>query len=242
MNNLEAMLVLQAYRLGGQDASDPQFSEALKQARTDPELAAWFEEERAIDTRIQTRIKAAAVVPPDLKSKLLALRSVVRPTPWWRRPGWLAAACFAVLVGIAALVTMRSTPRFADFRQAMLKHHLQKDEHFSFMTNDIASIRQWLSERNMPANFDLPAQLRDMIEGCKIVDWNGEKVTLLCTMYGKDHVDVFVIDRSRFRELKPSAAPRYTRSDGLTTAVWRRGGRTYLLASSVDEQQLRRIF
>src|SRR5258706_136048 len=39
MNNQEAKLILQAYRCGGQDASDPLFAEALEQARRDPELA-----------------------------------------------------------------------------------------------------------------------------------------------------------------------------------------------------------
>ena len=83
MNNQEAKLILQAYRCGGQDASDPPFAEALEQARRDPELQKWFAEENAIDARIQTSLQTAVPVPRELKSNLLALGKIVRPTPWW---------------------------------------------------------------------------------------------------------------------------------------------------------------
>ncbi len=42
MNNQEAKLILQAYRLGGQDAADPLFQEVLEQLKRDPDLAKWF--------------------------------------------------------------------------------------------------------------------------------------------------------------------------------------------------------
>ena len=57
MNNEEAKLILQAYRPGGQDANDPRFREALEQARRDPELARWFANEQALDSRISTKVQ-----------------------------------------------------------------------------------------------------------------------------------------------------------------------------------------
>jgi hypothetical protein len=42
MNNSEAKYILGAYRADGQDAAEPAFAEALRQAETDPDLGGWF--------------------------------------------------------------------------------------------------------------------------------------------------------------------------------------------------------
>ena len=96
MNNQEAKLILQAYHPGGRDASDPLFAEALEQARRDPELQKWFADEQALDSRIQSKLRTAVLVPRDLKSNLLALRKINRPVPWWFQPMKLAAAAAVV--------------------------------------------------------------------------------------------------------------------------------------------------
>src|SRR6266404_4308438 len=108
MNNQEAKLILQAYRLGGQDAGDPQFEETLEQVQRDPELARWYAEERAIESLIQSKIISSAVVPAELRNNLLALRKLVHPAPWWKHPAWLAAAAAIVLAASFALVGVRS--------------------------------------------------------------------------------------------------------------------------------------
>jgi len=97
MNNQEARLILQAYRPGGEDASDPLFAEALEQARRDPELQKWFAEQNALEARLQTRLERAIPVPRGLKSDLLALRKISR-VPWWFQPMKLAAAAVVVLL------------------------------------------------------------------------------------------------------------------------------------------------
>ena len=88
MNNEEAKLILQAYRPGGQDANDPRFREALEQAQRDPELARWFANEQALDSRISAKVQAAIKPPAHLKSQLLAQRKIVRPVAWWKMPAW----------------------------------------------------------------------------------------------------------------------------------------------------------
>ncbi|MGH7994491.1 MAG: hypothetical protein ACREDQ_13300, partial [Limisphaerales bacterium] len=112
MNNQEARLILQAYRCGGQDASDPLFAEALEQARRDPELRKWFAEENALDARIQTSLQTAVPVPRELKSNLLALGEIIRPTPWrWFQPMKLAAAAAVLLLlGLAAFLFLPQKP------------------------------------------------------------------------------------------------------------------------------------
>ena len=53
MNREEAQFILHAYRASGEDAHDPQFTDALALVRTDPGLAHWFARTQALDAAIQ---------------------------------------------------------------------------------------------------------------------------------------------------------------------------------------------
>ncbi len=244
MNNQEAKLILQAYRLGGQDAADPLFQEALEQLKRDPDLAKWFADERVIETRVQARIRDAVKPPAHLKAHLMAQGRIVRRATWWRRPVWLAAAASVALLGTVATIWSRrsSGPEFAAFRQAMVQNALQTTNHVSFETHDLARIQRWLEDREVDTNFDLPVALRDNVaEGCRVVHWNGQRVTLICFVFnGRDHVDLFVLNSTRFRGFTPTQTPEFARTDGLITASWTRGDRTYLLATSGGEAVLRK--
>ena len=236
MNNQEAKLILQAYRLGGQDAADPQFQEALEQLKRDPELADWFAHERIIETHVQAKIKDAVKPPPYLKSQLLALGKTARPAAWWLRPLWLAAAASVVLLGIVATIwsSRSSGQESAAFRQAMVQNAMQTTDHVSFETHDLTKIQQWVEDRGINTNFDLPAALRGhSIEGCRIVDWRGRKVTMICYVFnGRDHLDLFVFDSTLFGGFTPSQTLKFAHAEGFMTATWTRGHRTYLLATS----------
>lgn len=72
----EARRLLSAYGVGGQDADDPRFREALEMLKADPELAQWFAREQSWDSIIMEQF-ASFPVPPGLKSRLLAARKVV---------------------------------------------------------------------------------------------------------------------------------------------------------------------
>ena len=209
MNNQEAKLILQAYRPGGLDAADPMFAEALALAQHDPELQKWLAKEQALDALVQARLQQAVPIPFGLKTRLLAQRKAVRPVAWWRTPFWLVTAA-AVLVLMAALTVVwlkpSDRPQFADLRETMVQNSLQMDEHVSHMAKDMAQIQDWLKTQKAPANFAMPASLHDaMLHGCKVLDWHGQKVTMLCLMAsGGSHVDLFVIDCTHFRDFKPS--------------------------------------
>jgi uncharacterized membrane protein YbaN (DUF454 family) len=246
MNNQEAKLILQAYRPGGQDASDPLFAEALEQCRRDPELQKWFAEESALDSHIQSKLQKAITIPSDLRANLLAQRKIVRPTIWWRQPVWaMAAAASLVLLATLAVIWFKpsSQLQFADFRLAMMAMSRQKMMNLDFHSQDMAQIKDWLKAQHVAADFDVPASLNNApVHGCKVIDWHGHKVTLLCFMpNGGGHFDLFVIDAARFRDFSPSSTPQFAASDGMTTAVWRSGDKTYLLGGMVDEEQLRKI-
>lgn len=245
MNSQEAKLILQAYRPGGQDAADPMFAEALALAQRDPELQKWFAQEQVLDSLVQTRLQKAVPIPFGLKTRLLAQRKTVRPTPWWRAPFWLvtAAAILILMAGLAVVWLKPSNrPQFAELRQTMIQNSLQMENHVIHMAPDMAQIQSWLKSQKAPADFAMPASLHDaMLRGCKVLDWHGQKVTMICLGAGGKHVDLFVIDCTRFRDFQPSETAQFARADGVTTAVWCNGDKTFLLASQMNESELRKV-
>jgi len=244
MNNQEAKLILQAYRPNGQDASDPFFAEALEQARRDPDLKKWFEEETMLNGRIQGRLQAAVPVPPGLKLELLALRKTVRLAPWWLQPTKLAAvALVLVSLGTILLLMPQRTTQLASFRDTMARSSLQKQGHVEFESHDIASIQQWLQSQNMQTNFDLPATLQaraGTAQGCRVVDWKDHEATMICFIVNGEHMDLFVMDRAGLPDFPENSAPQFARADGLMTAMWTGDGKVYLLTGQ-NEAALEKI-
>ena len=99
MDSTEAKTILSIYRPGVDDG-DPQFAEALKQAECDPELGAWFAEERASYANVRRRLRA--IEPPaDLRAKILRERPVPFPKAKSVVRVWQIAAAVAVFAGIA---------------------------------------------------------------------------------------------------------------------------------------------
>src|SRR6266487_2814662 len=81
MDNQEAKFILNAYRPGGQDASDPRFAGALEQARRDPILDRWFGESVAFDAAVSQKLRAVEA-PADLRENILAGVKVSRASRW----------------------------------------------------------------------------------------------------------------------------------------------------------------
>ena len=237
MNNQEARLILQAYRPGGEDASDPLFVEALEQARRDPELQKWFAEQDALETRLKARLETAIPVPVGLKSELLALRKISR-VPWWFQPMKLgAAAAVVVVLGLAVFFLFpHPQTQLASFRGTMARYSAQEHEHVVFESHDLTAIRQWLQGRGVEINFDLPTALPGRsTQGCRVVDWNRHKAAMLCFVLNGEHMDLFVMDRTSLPDLPDNGLPLYVKTGGLMTATWSKGDKIYLLTGENKE-------
>jgi len=239
VNNQEAKLILQAYRPGGEDASDPLFAEALEQARRDPELQKWLAEQTALEARLQARLQTAIPVPRGLKSDLLALRKISRPASWWFQPMKLAAAAVVVLLlglGVFFLFPHPQT-QLASFRETMARYSAQEQGHIVFESHDLAAIQQWLQGRGIEINFDLPTALPGRsTQGCRVVDWNRHKATMLCFVLNGEHIDLFVMDRASLPDLPDNGLPLYVKTGGLMTAAWSKGDKVYLLTGENKER------
>ena len=83
ITNEAAKFVLNAYRPNGADAQDPVFRDALEQAACDPDLAAWFKEQRSFDSLIAGKL-AEFQPPPNLYSssnRWLVVASIIAMAP-----------------------------------------------------------------------------------------------------------------------------------------------------------------
>jgi hypothetical protein len=245
MNREEAQSVLRAYRPSDKDADDPQFQEALALVRSDADLARWYADEQALDAAIAEKIQNFPP-PPHLTTQLLLAHKVIGPRPWWRKPASLAAA--ASLALLIAAVTLLLLPHrngereFASFRETMIEAHLDKKNHLAVTGLDANELKQWLSEHRGHPAFVLPPRLAEKgFKGCKVLDWHGHEVTLLCLKFGGKHVDIFVINEADLPGISPGAAPAFASERGMTTATWRRGGKIYFLAGDIPESNLKRL-
>src|ERR1700733_2740914 len=109
MDNNHAKLILQAYRPGGEDASDPFFSEALEQTRLDPALGRWFAEQQAFDSRMRQVLES--ITPPRQLRDTIVLTQKITPFSRWarhRKPTYAilvaAAACIGILLALGNLL------------------------------------------------------------------------------------------------------------------------------------------
>lgn len=219
--------------------------EALALAERNPELGAWLAKQTTFDEQVKETL--VGIEPPaGLRARLIqTLEREHRARRLNVPQRWLATAAAAVLLLALGAMGLRTKapPEFAVFRDEMIQRTLTDPEHLTFTDRNLAGIRQWLKERGVDGDFDLPAGLRGLTpHGCRILDWNGQKVALICLVpKGAPHVDLLVIDRTRFREFTPSDAPQFGQSGGLAIAVWSKGNKTYLLTGKLDTDQLRHL-
>jgi hypothetical protein len=197
MNSQEAKFILQAYRHNGADARDPHFAEALAQAARDPQLAAWVAEDQELH-RLLNRSLRAIPVPADLKINILAGGKIVRPAFKWRQSAWLAAAAAVMLL---LSMTIRWLPRedavdYAAFRETMSRFlNTEFNQTLDLATNDVPTLHQWLENAKAPIPSNLPSGLVEGAGlGCRVLDFHGSKVSLVCFRARGEVVHLFVID------------------------------------------------
>ena len=254
IDNEQAKLILQAYRPDGEDADDPSFSEALEQARVDPELAKWFAEQRAFDEAmrkaLQTRIPPVGLRDSILLTKKISALPRRQPSrPVWRRPRVMALAASIVVLLAAAVLIRPGAEHYISHPMtvAAFSHQvLDLNDRVSLgkMSNKPAELRAWLAERGAPSDFELPRGLRDAQGlGCQSYTIGGAKVSLLCFMLGQDQfVHLFVVDRDALKDAAPNASRVIRTEGGIPLATWTSGGKSYLLTGiNVSEETLRRL-
>jgi hypothetical protein len=238
LNHAEAKQILLLYRPGTRDAEDAEVRAALDLARRDPELGKWFEEHQAFQTSMRASFRKISV-PAGLKGELLGSRKVVRPTLFWRRPIWLAAAAILVfLMGLAAVLLRPSVPdRFANYRETMVSAAIRVYG-MDLTTDDQNRLRQFIAQKGAPADYELTKGLEKLeLKGGGLLRWRGNPVSMVCFDRGDSNMlFLFVMKRSALEDPPSPATSKADLAtvDGLMTASWTRGNETYVLAGAEE--------
>lgn len=245
MDNREAQFVLSAYRPGGQDAADPQFLEALAQARRDPVLERWFSESIAFDKVITEKFCAVAV-PAGLRESILAGGKLSRPSRWTKPfVRWAVAATLVLAVIAGSLVVREATkPRLTGWQMNALSviSSLEKGEsEFDFEARVPGDLINWLAANRAPVAPEIPGALARLPGlGCKTFSWKGIPVSVICFERKDGGAIHLVIMNSPGRTRAGTERKPLVANEGpWTTATWRSGDTIYMVALDGSREQLR---
>ncbi len=246
---------LSGYRPDLYQDDDPVISASLEAAKADTDLNAWLESEIAFDREFSLAL--SSVKPPrEAKEKLLRLHAnaddqppsiLAGPTTPKRSPIYKFGAIAALLIFSAILTgkyflfpapvefTAHSSPTEETFREQMAWFASQRfvlDKRFD--TNSASA--NWLRDNHFPAPQSIPGKLvRFQGMGCKKIDWQGQKVGLICFKNEDNEiVHLFIVDRAAISH-DPDAARAYDEAfvfHDRETKGWKDDNRLYLLVGS----------
>jgi hypothetical protein len=248
VNRDEAKNILLLYRQGTADTDDPQIIEALALAKREPELARWLEEHCARQVVLRDRFQQIAV-PAGLKEQIISEYAAERQRILWRKKA--VTAVLAVLVLLAVLAPLWFSRHGHDDTLTIYKNRMAsvalRGYAMDLTTNDPEQVRAFLAQNHAPADFVLPAALKQAtLTGCAVESWQGVKVSMICfrtgkppTPGGQSDLWLFVVDRASVRDVPAGNTPFFSKANRLTTAVWTQGGKLYLLGSEGNEQAIK---
>ena len=246
MDNREAKFILNAYRAGGQDASDPRFAEALEQVRRDPILQHWFDESVAFDAAMTEKLSATPV-PGDLRESILAGVKVTRVPHWknpWRKWAIAVAVVLSVTLGVLIWHNTRPAPVAGWQLQALdaiLSSIARNESHFDVISRNPADLVKWLRANYAPAGKNLPYRLDKLPSiGCKTFFWGGKPVSLICFTLPEGraiHLVMTNVSTESDRAIKHQA--KMIQQGHWATATWREGDMIYMLALEGSRDELR---
>lgn len=243
--NDQAKLLLSAYRPGGADATDPAFADALAQAERDPQLRAWLEESQRFDQAIASRLRSVPV-PENLRNTILAGAKFSRPRSVWQSPRvWAMAALLAVFASVAALWFSKAPPldTWQTDSLAVLDQVITGVLPLDTENPQPARLVDWLRTQAAPVPAAMPpALLAHASLGCKTIDSNGRKVSLICFDLGnKELAHLFTTTRAGLKIEPPEKHPLFGHQTHWSLASWSSGGDVHMLASKIDETRLRAL-
>lgn len=207
ITNDSAKFVLHAYRPNGADAQDPAFRAALEQAARDPELAAWFKEQRSFDSFIVAKL-AEFEPPATLYSAILAGIANRSSARQFRIRPLLALAAVLFFSGAILIPLMMERGPGSKMIEQFQRENLTMlnstpDPELDLVTADFSHTQQYLAEKNVPSLPFLPERLRNLpTAGCKTLDWKGHEFSLTCfRLPSGELLHLFVIDDKAFQAI-----------------------------------------
>jgi len=243
MNSEEAKFLLHTRSLELGDPEDLRMAEALEQTRRDPELLAWFNQQRALDAALHDKLQHVRV-PAGLVEKILAGREArIEPRRNRHLMPLALAASIVFLISLAVFVVGRSNPpttRFAAM-QAEMALFLREFPKLDLATDRLPEVREWLARQHSLTQGSLPKALERFPGiGCRTVEWEGRKLALVCFMVEGQVVHLFVIPRSAFPDAALSSTPVLAKVGPQNTASWSNRDNLYFVVTQAGEALLQK--
>jgi hypothetical protein len=251
MNNTEAKFILNAYRPNGGDANDATFRDALEQAKTDPELAAWFAREQAHGNAVAAKLRE--ITPPaGLRDAILvggrasggsfASESATTKRVFWNQPVWLAAAAaIAVLLVVSVSLWPKRAVAGAALTDFALVDALESEKHGGHgaatgafqaaLTKDTTRLAG-----AMPIDF---AALKT--NGCRTVSVAGRDVLEVCFQRNGTWFHCYVARVEDFPGAPAKAGPIFAQSGKVAAAAWADGTHRFVVASDAGRAAVQRL-
>jgi hypothetical protein len=251
VNSLEAKEILLLYR-PSVDGDEPEFSEAIALTKSEPELAAWFQQHCAFQDAAGAAFNDIRV-PEALKEQILSERRA-HTTLSPARKALAGASILAILACVGIFVFRNFQPNsvpdntFADFHSRMIGLILRYP-HMDLETNDLEAIRQNLAQHGQTNVIFTAALDKTAGTGCATLRWQGKPVSMICFNSGKTgpatkpNLFLFAIDKGSLKDPPPNSPnnPTITQArKSLVSGSWTSGNKTYVLAALGDENFLRK--
>jgi hypothetical protein len=267
MNDIEAKLILCACRPDGQDQHDPSVKEALDLAEHDPALAAWLAREQTLDASLCSKLSEVKI-PATLKAEILAGARVVKPQTLWKDLRTVLSAAAAVALAaimvwskeaphngfsLAAAPSVVSVPSagastLASFRDDMAESFAQMQSvgfNPDLRTSDVDQINQFLTQR-VSRTVEV-GQIVDNLGdaslfGCRIAQWNGLQVAMLCLRREGQEAHLFVTQKSALAGLDDLKPKTVETCSGYPASAWQDGDKAYVLVGHTPETDLSKFY
>jgi hypothetical protein len=244
MDDAELHLRLSACRPNGQDNDDPLLREAMENLPHRPASMAWFTQEQEFD-RAMCKCLAEVSVPENLRPEILAAAKLNSALPRWQRLPWLAAAAALLLSGLLFTIYpyQKTDPTLAQFETEIVDiFDGMKDKGFGLdhVTGEIANVSAWLGTQGAPKPYVVrPCTKEARPFGCRVVDWRGQKVAMICFGRADQEAHLFVVLRETLRDLPDDLSPqKVERVEGYPVASWSCRKYVYLMMGNTPETNL----
>ncbi len=245
MTREEAKLILQAARPGGQDLADPQVIAAIERAQQDPELAAWWQAERALDAIICSKLEEISI-PPGLRARILDADNRPDTARSWRRSAVFRLAASIALIAALSLLWLARSERGhggnLGAMQADLSGFLKEFPRLDLETRRWPEITEWLASRTTAPNVEIPPAMQKYPGiGCREFQWRDRRVLLVCFAAQGELVHLFIIPPASLPEPTVETRPHFSRVQDWSAATWTRGQVSYLVLTKGNEAFLKGI-
>ncbi len=230
-----AKLLLESMR--AQDAEDPIYAEALREAAADPELAAWFENLQRYDAAIGAKLRGLEV-PADVRGHILMGYRAAEPAPLLRMPRiWfvptaLAAALAISLVSWHLLVPPQHSVRAMEMQAIAYTKDMPA---LQFVCFDAAEVTHWVNQQptSQQVGLKLPTpdgSMRLKMIGASMTKWGDHPVVMLCLQDGRRMAMLYIMSGDSMPEMAEGTTETMQHGDWVVRAT-KVNGQVRLLAA-----------